>query len=416
MTLLFVVAALALGAPDAGAPRFEAVTVDGKVGIGYGVAIADVDGDKKPDVLLIDKDILAWYRNPNWEKTVLAEKLTPLDHVCLAARDIDGDGKAEVAAGAGWNPSDTIGSGSLHYLLPKTDRAARWEPIRLPHEPTVHRMRWMRARAGSWNLVVAPLHGKGNKDYQGEGARILAYKMPADPRQSWATEEIDGTFHVVHNFDPVQWDDDPEEELLVGSKEGVFLFDRGPEKWRRTILASPPAGGTLFASEVRVGRAKDDRPGGAKRFFATIEPFHGNKVVVYTPPTSGAAATEPSAPWSPRLLDDSLNGGHALACGDLLGTGGDQIVSGWRLKDKSGKVGIRMYAPADETWEKWKTFPVDDNAMACEDLTLADLNADGRLDVIAAGRDTHNLIVYFNRGTGDSTPGDGTPGARAPGK
>ena len=27
--------------------------------------------------------------------------------------DIDGDGKAELAAGAGWNPSDTLNSGAV---------------------------------------------------------------------------------------------------------------------------------------------------------------------------------------------------------------------------------------------------------------------------------------------------------------
>jgi hypothetical protein len=39
---------------------------------------------------------------------------------------------------------------------------------------------------------------------------------------------------------------------------------------------------------------------------------------------------------------------------------------------------------------------VDDNTMACEDLKLADLNGDGRLDVIAAGRATKNVIIYWN--------------------
>jgi hypothetical protein len=42
---------------------------------------------------------------------------------------------------------------------------------------------------------------------------------------------------------------------------------------------------------------------------------------------------------------------------------------------------------------------VDDDGMACEDLTLADLDGDGRLDIIASGRSTHNLKVYFNEST-----------------
>ncbi|MFP6907280.1 MAG: VCBS repeat-containing protein, partial [Verrucomicrobiota bacterium] len=35
--------------------------------------------------------------------------------------------------------------------------------------------------------------------------------------------------------------------------------------------------------------------------------------------------------------------------------------------------------------------------MACEDLKAADLNGDGKLDLIAAGRVTKNLKIYWNR-------------------
>ena len=34
--------------------------------------------------------------------------------------------------------------------------------------------------------------------------------------------------------------------------------------------------------------------------------------------------------------------------------------------------------------------------MATEDIQVADLNDDGKLDIIAAGRATNNLKIYFN--------------------
>jgi hypothetical protein len=393
MTSLFILGLFALAPThDAALPPFRQVVVDGQVGIGYGVAVADVDGDGKPDLLLVDKEVVAWYRNPGWEKSILARKLTPIDHVCLAARDLDGDGKAEIAAGAGWNPSDTLKSGSVHYLIPPADRRQLWEPVELPHEPTVHRMRWLHGPGGSWSLVVAPLHGRGNdKEAQGAGARVLAYRKPADPRKEWATEVVDDSLHVIHNLEIVDWDGNGEEEVLLAAREGVFHYRRGSDKWNRTQLAGkgPGSSSSAGAGEVRTGRL----PGG-KRFLATIEPFHGNRVAVYRPPSGG----ELSGLWTGFELDSTLNGGHALACGDLLGLGSDQVAAGWRLKDSRGKVGIRVYVPLDAEGTRWESALLDDNTMACEDLTLADLDGDGRLDLIAAGRDTHNLKIYFNGG------------------
>lgn len=370
-------------------PSFKAVVIDAQIQIGYGIAVADVNGDKRPDILLADKNQIVWYENPSWTKHVMTEQLTARDHVCIAAQDIDGDGKCEVAVGAGWNPGDTLNSGAVFYLIPPADRTQKWEAVALPHEPTVHRMRWITNTSGRHDLLVVPLHGRGNQPAtgEGEGAKLLIYHKPTDPRSPWTTEVLDDTLHKTHNFDRVQWDGKMGDEILVGSLEGLTLIKRIAGKTVRTLIAGGENGGV---GEVRAGKFARGKP-----FLATVEPMHGNTLAIYTPPASGGS----KALWTRQVLDESLVEGHALACGDFSGSGVDQIVVGWRGSGKPGtKVGIKLFTPLDAAGKQWRQTLIDDDGMACEDLLLADLNGDGRLDIIAAGRGTKNLKIYLNQG------------------
>ena len=89
ITLLALAAASTLAAAE---PKFRQQDIDTKVGVGYGLQIADMDGDKKVDIILVDKDKVAWYKNPTWKKHQISGHLTKRDHVCVAAKDLDGDG------------------------------------------------------------------------------------------------------------------------------------------------------------------------------------------------------------------------------------------------------------------------------------------------------------------------------------
>jgi hypothetical protein len=380
-TTLFALgfAAASILAAEPPQPKFRAVTIDDEVEIGYGLAIADVDGDKKPDILLADKTTVQWYRNPTWERFVIAEKLTPRDNVCIAAADINGDGKCEVAVGGDWAPADTTNSGAVFYLIPPKDRTQKWEPVKLHHEPTVHRMHWVLNPAGKYDLVVKPLHGRGNKNNEGEGAKVLSYTMPADPKQPWKTEVVSDFLHAEHNFQPINWDADPEHELLIGGKEGVWWFGRSTGSWKKRQITDQPTG------EVRDGKL----PGG-QRFIATIEPMHGTVAAVYRQSASNREL------WPRQVLDDTIKDGHAVAVADLLGVGSDQVVVGWRAQTPRGVPGIKLFTPLDKDGKQWRTTQLSAEEVAVEDLKVADLNGDGKPDIIAAGRQTKNLRILFN--------------------
>ena len=101
--------------------------------------------------------------------------------------------------------------------------------------------------------------------------------------------------------------------------------------------------------------------------------------------------------WERVVLDTSLKDGHALGTGDFLGLGYDQVVAGWRAMRPSGKPGLKLFVPADKSFRKWKEFQLSSKEIAVEDLKIADLDGDGKPEIVASGRQTHNLVVFWNQ-------------------
>ena len=378
-----------LWSAQAAEPKFEAQTIDPNILIGYGLAVGDVDGDGDQDLLLADKRDFWWYENPSWKKHLFhsfhqgAERNKLRDNVCLAARDIDGDGKVEVAVGGNWNPGNTDSekeSGSVHFL----GSLGKVKPVRLPHEPTTHRMRWVKSGPKKYSLVVLPLHGRGNRGGAGENAvAVFAYHPPADlSAGSWKTTLLNKELHKTHNFDSLAPDANSPDHLVLGGGEGARHLRLQGGEWKATDLQLPDMNGG--AGEIRIGHPNLNK---GRKFVACIEPLHGTTVATYVSNDQG---------WTRTVLDESLAQGHALAVADLLGSDNLQVVAGWRNRNKDGKVGIKLYAQGEDG--SWTTHLIDDNKMAAEDLKVVDLNNDGKLDIVACGRSTKNVIIYWNKG------------------
>lgn len=374
-TLLPLLLGLSLMGGDA--PSFKAQVIDNQIDIGYGLAIGDVDGDKRPDILLADKKEIVWYRNTGketWPRYVMAANLTEKDNVCIAARDLDGDGKVEVAVGAQWDPGEThdpAQSGAVFYLVRPADPTQTWEAVRLPHEPTTHRMKWAKVGKNKFQLIVVPLHGRDNKNGEGRGVKILAYEFPENPKGEWKTELVDSTLHMAHNAEV--WEDGRETKLIVAAKEGCKILRYTGGKWQHEgewIGKDYPAG------EVKRGLSSDKKP-----LLATVSPMHGNELVVFRDNR-------------PTVLFNRMAQGHAVVCADFLGLGYSQVATGWRMPNGDRTFGVRLFTP-DGTG--WKQQEVDESIkMACEDLQAADLDLDGDPDLIASGRSTLNVVVYWN--------------------
>ena len=366
--------------------RFESRVIDPLAGeICYSVALADVDGDSKRDIVVATENAILWYRNPSWEKKVLIQNQTPRDNVCIAPLDIDGDQQIDFAVGAGWTKT-----GTLHWIS-RGAPGETWTVHDIGAEVSTHRMRFADVLGiGTVQLVISPLAASENRP----GVRLTAFTIPKDPAKSrWIPTVLDGELNRMHNHWHCDLDGDQSVDTLTASREGVHVVRRTASGFSKTFLASGTAGDTPDASgsgEIKQGRLSHGKP-----FLVTVEPMHGSQVVVY----QQQPESKKDAAWQRLVIDDGFRRGHAIWCADLDQDGADEIVFG--SSDPSNKAdygpGISIYR-ADPAGIHWTRIVIDTGSVAVEDLVAEDLTDDGLPDIVAVGRATHNVKLFVNSG------------------
>jgi hypothetical protein len=101
--------------------------------------------------------------------------------------------------------------------------------------------------------------------------------------------------------------------------------------------------------------------------------------------------------WTRHVLDEQLKWGHAVSCADLDGDADQELIIGVRDNfDDENLCGVRIYDPSDPTAGKWNRQLIDPGGVAIEDAAAGDLDGDGRIDIVAVGRQTHNVRIYWN--------------------
>ncbi len=403
-------------------PKFEAQEIDSDLKIGYGVIIEDIDGDGRPDIVVVDQHQVVWYRNPGsrgekWHKYVILDGQTRKDNVCIAAIDIDGDGLPELVVGAGWQPFNTQIAGQLVWLRRGDDVTHPWTMYELPcDEPSVHRVRAIDIDDdGKREIVHVPLMGRdatreGNW-MDGQPLAVVALKVPdtePEKKENWKSVVLSQKLHVAHGFSEGHEGGfaRPGRSILVGSYDGISLiYPEGTEsQWTTLLMHSAHQenpSGNRGASEIKV--SNDGRG-----VIATIEPWHGNQVVVYTP---GKPDPEKAFSLNRHVIDRQLLWGHAVWFADLDGDGVDELIVGVRddpNPDQAGNFverrGVRLYKSLDAAGEKWQRTILENGGVAVEDLAAADLDNDGNIDIVAVGRQTGNARIYWNLNAADDKP------------
>ena len=380
---VILVSDTAIAAPQA--DKFERVVIDADFPGAYQVEVADVNGDKKPDIIVVGGGTCAWYENPSWKKRIITgPKQTP-GIISSATADLDGDGKAEIAIAYEFE-MNAPKKGKLLLAVQGATADDPWVLKPIADVGSIHRLRW-----GDWDgdrrldLIVAPIFGPDAKPptYDQSPARLSLFDTGKDAKAGRWTRSTLAERPVLHAIEVTPNKASGRAEILTADNLGVAVLGAVKVDGDRQIMdylsitsgakGDPPKRG---ASEIHHGRLR-----GSRGFFATIEPWHGGTVAVNVPRSDGNGLE-----FTRTVIDDTLDDGHALWVADIDGDGTDEVFAGHRGKDHR----VSMYRFDGKAWIK----TVIDREIAAQDLRGGDLDGDGRPDVVAVGGSTHNVVWY----------------------
>jgi hypothetical protein len=368
-------------------PRFREEVIESQSGgAGYNSCLVDLNGDGKPDLVLVTqrKDQVLWYENPGgrgagWKRHVISNEIALPEPI--VPFDVDGDGRPELIVGGNFALANTTDPFPVWLLKRPEDPTNLWTAIKLDQEPSAHRLALIGLQ-GKKTLVVSCLMGRGSKapEWSGPGAPLYLLRATGDPfKDPWKREPISDALHRVHGIAAVDWEGKGEEVLLAAALEGVHVFRKTQDRWTiQEVIGQSPG-----ASEIKVFRL----PGG-KRALATVEPWHGNQVVIYT----GGPGS-----WNRKVILDTYKVGHGIVPVDFTGSGVDTLVLGFRGVKGEGGHAVVLLHPLDATGQNWETKVIDDKDMEADAVHAADLDGDGKIDIIATGKGT-NIKIYWNEG------------------
>ena len=352
---------------------FRPHVIEPDIPAGYQTLVADINADGKPDVVGLSGrgETLYWYENPSWTRHAIVAERHRM--ITVAAADLDGDSVPELALGTHFGQTEEQSEGHVYLLEHDGDPRRPWKAREIDRLPTTHRMRFVDIDGdGAPELVNSALTGPGAKAPLFESKTPLVYYEPGEWKRRTIAADLSGVVHGMHEED---WNGPV---ILTAAMGGVVRFRLGADgAWERRFLVQgdPRERPNDGASEIRLGSL------GGERFLATIEPWHGNQVVVYS--------HEGHNQWPRQVLDDTLEDGHALIVEDFDSDGNDEIIAGFRGEASD----LLLFRHEDG---EWRRTLIDDGGMAAAGCETDDLDGDGDADLVCIGARTANIKWYEN--------------------
>ena len=348
-----------------------------------GVAALDVNGDGRLDVVAAGETKVWAMLAPDWRIVELADT-TGGRTIHAVAMDCDGDGDLDLVISRSY-------SRWIRHRLALAEGKPSVEP-----EGGDWTVAWLENTGkpeARWPLHVVDrelhgVHGLSTGDVDGNGKIDLLADSFAGPhlenslawfpapfgkspiRRMITKGGATGRAHYLHFAD---MNGDGRGDVLLGaSEEGTFTWWEQPSgtngEWQRHLIAREPGATHPRAADLN----------GDGRFDVLGSCGHGTGVFWYEAPM-----------WRRHVIDANLRNVHAFDGADLDRDGDidavgcsnlDKIVRWWE------NMGGGKFQPHD----------IDvGNGQQAYDLKIADLDGDGRPDLLLAGSESKNAVVYF---------------------
>ncbi|HKS36078.1 MAG TPA: VCBS repeat-containing protein [Verrucomicrobiae bacterium] len=375
-----------VGGAETGSPDWLRIAVPLPESI-WSVEAVDANADGRLDLIAMGETKVFALVAPEWKPQVFIDTQEPKLLYCVAL-DADRDGDLDIAVG--------------RYRVPWIEYREARKAGKVADEPKGpdFSIAWIEntRRVGeSWPLHILDrelngIHGLWTGDINADGAKDLVADSilgPLFPKSlAWFQTPPRGESsfqrHVItkagadgrpHYLDVADLDGDGRSDLLVGdSGGGTFTW------WQQGANVDQPWTKHPIAKEVGATNIKavDVNRDGVLDVVASCG--HGKGVFWFEGPA-----------WKKHVIDDDLRDPHALAVGDFDGDGDPDVatasfgvkVARWYQNGGRGSFSARDIDTA--------------NRQEAYDLKAVDLDADGRLDLIMAGRETRNAVWYRNR-------------------
>ncbi len=383
--------------------RFSERLIEDHYTYGYGMDIADIDGDGDLDITTGDaafheglheqywmrnpdhKASLYWYENVggSFEKRYVEKGFLGFEMPegrsnrlsYLLERhdigDIDGDGKLDIAIVV-----NSHGGVALYLQGTDPDGSVTWRRIIATRE-----------LEGAYDVALADVNNDGRLDLVTSSWRlgngVAWFENPGHFDGEWQKHVIDHdpvNLELVRNVIVEDFDGDGDVEVAASAElpGQVLYYDRGSNGWEREAVAQIEYVSHIIQADV-------DGDGE----FELIAPSRAGSIDLLKREADG---------WSATRIIDTPTPWFSVAAGDLDGDG-DVDFAAVSLDKRKRRPSNQHLAWFENQGDEWKMHIIRYEFVRGNDIRIADMDGDGRLDIVAISEvGTHELKWWRNDG------------------